>query len=64
VSIYTGITDSSGDFIFTVDGLNIGRTFIAAGNIRYNVSGIIPAGSTYRVSTATSAQIAGWFELR
>jgi hypothetical protein len=49
----------------TVAGLMIGRTGYTAGPVYYTLTAIIPAGSTYIVtSTGTSATQLFWYELR
>jgi hypothetical protein len=65
ISISVRLEQDDGNMSLTVAGLMIGRTGYTAGPVYYTLSAIIPAGSTYLVtSTGTSATQLFWYELR
>jgi hypothetical protein len=51
-----------GTLNLTVDGLMIGRTGYTAGPVNYTLTAIVPAGSTYLVTTTGGTLF--WYELR
>lgn len=56
------LSQDDGRIDLTIDGLLIGRSGTTQGPIYYTLTGIIPAGSTYKVDTTGGALT--WCELR
>jgi hypothetical protein len=62
IFISVRMEQDDGTLNLTVDGLMIGRTGFTAGPVNYTLTAIVPAGSTYLVTTTGGTLF--WYELR
>jgi hypothetical protein len=62
IFISVRMEQDDGTLNLTVDGLMIGRTGYTAGPVNYTLTAIVPAGSTYLVTTTGGTLY--WYELR
>jgi hypothetical protein len=62
IFISVRMEQDDGTLNLTVDGLMIGRTGYTAGPVNYTLTAIVPAGSTYLVTTTGGTLF--WYELR
>jgi hypothetical protein len=62
IFISVRMEQDDGTLNLTVDGLMIGRTGYTAGPVNYTLTAVVPAGSTYLVTTTGGTLY--WYELR
>lgn len=64
VSVSVGLQSGGGSATLICDGITVGQVVASGANTQFQLTAIIPAGSTYRANTAGVVLGLGWAELR